>query len=100
MMTYPPFRVYDIWKDPFFDGTRTKAERLLLAGIDYSEEKLIAYIAERPPADRIKHLAHIYGKKVVYLPIGQFSPSTLKKLRVFHVLDGHHVRSWAGEYVY
>jgi len=100
MMTYPPLRVYDIWKDPFFDGTGTKAERLLLAGIDYSEEKLIAYIAERPPADRIKHLAHFYGKKVVYLPIGQFSPSTLKKLRVFHILDGRHVRAWAGEYIY
>jgi len=62
--------------------------------------RLIAYIAARPPADRIKRLAHLYGKKVVYLPIGQFSPSTLKKLRIFHILDGRHVRAWAGEYIY
>ncbi|MBU2548268.1 MAG: hypothetical protein KKB20_07665 [Proteobacteria bacterium] len=100
MMTYPPLRLYDIWRDPFFDGTRTKAERLLLAGIDYSEDKLIAYVAAKPPPDRFKSLAHMYGRRVVYLPLGQFSPVSLKKLRVFHVLDGRQVREWAPEYIY
>jgi hypothetical protein len=100
MLTYPPFRLYDVWKDPFFNMARTKAERLLLAGIDYSEEKLVAYIAPNPPSGRIKSWANLYGKKVVYLPIGQFSPVTLKKIRTFHVLDGHHVRKYAKEYVY
>ena len=100
MLTYPPLRLYDPWRDPFFDGARTKAERLLLAGVDYSEEKLIAYIAAKPPADRIKSLAKAYGKKIVYLPLGVFSPVTIKKIRVFHVLDGHQVRTWAGEYIY
>ncbi|MFH1091237.1 MAG: hypothetical protein V1742_06675 [Pseudomonadota bacterium] len=100
MLTYPPLRVYDVWKDPFFDGARTKAERLLLAGIDYSEEKLIAYIAPKPPPERMKSLANMYGKKVVYIPMGAFSPATLKKMRVFHVLDGHRVRAWAGNYIY
>ena len=100
MLTYPPLRVYDIWKDSFFDAARTKAERLLLAAVDYSEEKLVAYIAAKPPADRIKSLANLYGRKIVYLPLGQFSPVTLKKMRVFHVLDGHHVRQWANQYIY
>ncbi len=100
MLTYPPLRLYDIWRDSFFDGVRSKAERLLLAGIDYSEEKMVAYVAPKPPPDRIKTLANLYGKKVIYLPIGQFSPVTLKKIRTFHVLDGHHVRAWAGEYIY
>ena len=100
MLTYPPLRLYDIWKDSFFDRARTKAERLLLAGVDYSEEKLIAYIAPKPPPDRVKSMANLYGKKVVYIPLGQFSPVTLKKMRTFHVLDGHHVRGWAGEYIY
>jgi hypothetical protein len=45
-------------------------------------------------------MANLYGKKVVYIPLGQFSPVTLKKMRTFHVLDGHHVRGWAGEYIY
>jgi hypothetical protein len=100
MLTYPPLRLYDIWKDPFFNGARTKAERLLLAGIDYSEEKLIAYIAARPPVERLRALAGMYGKKVVYLPMGQFAPVTLKKTRVFHVLDSHQVRDWAADYVF
>ncbi|MBN2125556.1 MAG: hypothetical protein JW821_14760, partial [Deltaproteobacteria bacterium] len=39
MLTYPPMRVYDIWKDPFFDPARSKAERLLMAALDYSVEK-------------------------------------------------------------
>lgn len=100
MLTYPPLRVYNIWEDSFFDLARKKHERLLLAGIDYSEEKLIAYVAARPPSDRIKSFANLYGKKVVYLPLGQFSPVTLKKVRTFHVLDGHLVRQWANEYIY
>lgn len=100
MMTYPPLRMYDIWQDPFFSGARTKAERLLLAGVDYSEERLVAYIAAKPPADRIKSLANLYGKKIIYLPLGQFSPVTMKKIRAFHVLDGRRVRNWANEYIY
>jgi len=100
MMTYPPLRVYDIWQDPFFNGTRTKAERLLMAGIDYSKEKFVAYIAARPPASRMKSLANHYGKKIIYLPLGQFSPVMLKKIRVFHVLDGQHVRAYARDFIY
>jgi hypothetical protein len=99
MLTYPPLRLYDPWRDPFFSGARSKAERLLMAGIDYSEEKLIAYIAPQPPPDRMKSLANLYGKKVVYLPLGQFSPSTLQKMRTFHVLDGHQARAWADDYI-
>ncbi|MEW6262519.1 MAG: hypothetical protein AB1641_05525 [Thermodesulfobacteriota bacterium] len=100
MLTYPPLRLADIWRDSFFDLARSKAERLLLAAVDYAEEKLVAYIGPKPPPSRIKSWANLYGKKVVYLPIGQFSPVTLKKIRVFHVLDGHLVRTWAGEYIY
>jgi hypothetical protein len=99
MLTYPPLRLYDIWRDPFFDDAGNKAERLLKAGIDYSEERLVAYIAPKPPPDRVKNLANYYGKKVVYIPIGQFSPITIRKIRSFHVLDGRRVRHWAKDYI-
>ena len=39
------------------------------------------------------------GKKLVYLPLGQLSPNTLKSIRAFHVLDGHHVREYARDYI-
>ena len=99
MLTYPPMRVYDIWQDPFFDVARTKPERLLLAAIDYCEESQIAFIAAKPPRSWCHTVASRYRKKIIYLPIGMFSPVFLKKIRTFHVLDGHQVREYAGEYI-
>jgi hypothetical protein len=99
MLTYPPLRVYDIWKDPFFDLARNKPERLLMAALDYSLEKHVVYVAATPPSGWCKSLAARLGKTIIYLPIGIFSPVTLKKIRQFHVLDGHAVRTWAPSYI-
>ena len=38
-MSYPPLRMYDIWIDPDFDFVPTRHERLLIAGIVYSEKR-------------------------------------------------------------
>ncbi len=99
MLTYPPMRVFDIWKDPLFDFARSKPERLLLAAIDYSMEKNIVYVAGSPPSGWCKSFAARQGKKIIYMPIGIFSPVTLRKIRQFHVLDGHHVRRYAQNYI-
>lgn len=99
MLTYPPMRVYDIWRDPFFDLARNKPERLLMAALDYSLEKHVVYVAATPPSGWCKSLAARLGKTILYLPIGAFSPVTLKKIRQFHVLDGHSVRKYAHLYI-
>ena len=99
MLTYPPLRVYDIWKDPFFDVARNKPERLLMSAIDYSQEKHVVYVAATPPSGWCQSMASRLGKKIIYLPIGIFSPVTLKRIRQFHVLDGHHVRQYAKHYI-
>jgi len=99
MLTYPPLRVFDIWKDSFFDAARNKPERLLMAAIDYSMEKHVVYVAAAPPSGWCQSMAARLGKKILYLPRGIFSPVTLKKIRQFHVLDGHHVRKHAKEYI-
>ncbi|AEH45128.1 hypothetical protein Thein_1260 [Thermodesulfatator indicus DSM 15286] len=99
MLTYPPMRVYDIWSDPIFDFARGKAERLLIAAIDYSLEKYVVYIAKKPPSSLAKRFATHQGKKVIYLPIGQFSPALIKKIQTFHVLEGHKVRLYAHKYI-
>ena len=99
MLTYPPLRVYDIWKDPFFNAARNKPERLLMAAIDYSLERHVVYVAATPPSGWCRSIAAGLGKKIIYLPIGSFSPVTLKKIRQFHVLDGHHVRKYARNYI-
>ncbi len=95
MLTYPPMRVFDIWKDRFFDIARNKPERLLLAALDYSLEKNVVYVAPDPPSGLCQSIASKLGKKIIYIPIGAFSKLTLNKIRQFHVLDGHHVRKYA-----
>ncbi|MEI8366449.1 MAG: hypothetical protein WCF65_08540 [Parachlamydiaceae bacterium] len=100
MMSYPPRRLDDIWSDADYVDCRSKAEVLLMAAIDYSVQPLITYVAATPPRSALKSYARRFGKKVVYLPIGQLSPITLNKLRVFHVLDSHNKRDVAGEYIW
>jgi hypothetical protein len=100
LMSYPPRRMYDIWSDPDYEECISKAEVLLMAAIDYAVNPLIVYVASRPPRSIMKSFARRYGKKVVYVPIGQLSPVTLNKLRVFHVLDGHDKREIAGDYIF
>ena len=99
LMTYPPGRMFRVFEDPYFDEAETKAERLLYAAIDYCEERSIIYVAAKPPRHKLVTLARRTGKQIVYLPIGQLSPSTLRKIRVFHVLDGRAVRAYAGGYI-
>jgi hypothetical protein len=99
LMTYPPGRMFQVFEDAYFDAAENKAERLLYAAIDYSLERSIVYVARKPPRAKIASVARRAGKKIVYLPIGQLSPATLRKIRVFHVLDGKQARAYAREYV-
>ena len=99
VMSYPPQRMMSVWDDPFFDVARSKAERLLLAALDYAEERMVLYVAERPPRGWFRTVAERMGRQLVYLPLGQLNPGTLKRIRTFHVLDGHHVRAYADQYI-
>lgn len=100
MMSYPPRRLMDIWSDPDYQECRSKSEVLLAAAIDYAVTPLIVYVAAKPPRSLLKSFAKRFGKKIVYIPIGQLSPITLNKIRAFHVLDGYDKRSIAGEYIF
>lgn len=100
MMSYPPRRLYDVWSDPDYEECQSKAEILLMAAIDYAVKPVVVYVASKPPRSIIKSFARRFGKKVVYIPLGQLSPITLNKLRVFHVLDGYDKRTIADEYIY
>ncbi len=99
MMSYPPRRLYDIWIDPDYASLDHKHEKLLAAAIDYSKEPLILYSAEKPPSGRLKTYAARFGKKIVYFPLKEISPVTRRKIRFFHVLDGHDRRGIADEYI-
>lgn len=99
MMSYPPRRMYDVWSDEDYAECRTKAEVLLMAAIDYAVKPLIVYVAASPPKRALKQFAKLFGKKIAYIPIGQLSAVTLRRIRTFHVLDSHGRRKDASEYI-
>lgn len=100
LMSLPARRMYDVWADPDYDFAETKSERLLLAGLDYSVQKFVVYVAAKPPRSVFRNIAARYGRTIVYIPIGQLSPVTMKKIRVVHVLDGYEKREGAKEFIW
>jgi hypothetical protein len=100
LLSSPPRRLQDIWRDPDYAFARTKGERLLLAALDYSREKHVVYVAAHPPRSIFRQIASRLERKIVHIPIGSLSPVKLKKIRVFHVLFGHDKREIAREYVW
>jgi hypothetical protein len=100
LMSLPARRMYDVWADPDYDFAETKAERLLLAGLDYSTQKYVVYVAAKPPRSVFRNIAARFGRTIVYVPIGQLSPVTMKKIRVVHVLDGYDKRAIAKDVIW
>jgi len=100
LMSLPARRMYDVWADPDYDFAETKAERLLLAGMDYSIQKYVVYVAAKPPRSVFRNIAARFARNIVYIPIGQLSPVTMKKIRVVHVLDGYDKRESAKEFIW
>jgi hypothetical protein len=100
LLTWPPGRMFSVWDDPEFQNAISPGEHLLLAGIDYAPERMVVYVAPSPPRSLVRAYASRRDRQVVYVPIGQLSPVTLKRIRTFHVLDGQHVRDYAREYIW
>ncbi len=100
LMVLPPRRMYDVWNDPDYDFVESKAERLLMAALDYSVERNVVYAASRPPRALFRTIAGYLGRNIIYLPLGQLSPDRLKRIRVVHVLDHPSRREGAREYLW
>jgi len=100
LLSYPPQRMADVWADPDYRLAETKAEVLLLAALDYTVEPIVVHVAKRPPRSVIHQLARRLGLKILHLPIGTLSPSTVKRIRVMHILSGHDKRKLARNYIW
>lgn len=99
LMSYPPRRMHDIWHDPYYLELHAKSQILLAVAIDYALKPLVLYVAEKPPEQFLKRYAARFGKRILFMPLSQFSPVTLKKLRIFHVLDSYERRKIADDYI-
>jgi hypothetical protein len=99
MLSYPPLRMFDIWIDSAFDFVPTRQERLLVAGIVYSEKPGIVYVAKKPPLSKWKKFAKSMGKRIIYIPLGSLNPLHVKRMRTFHMLQNKGIRNTAHEFL-
>ncbi|WP_051669478.1 hypothetical protein [Bryobacter aggregatus] len=100
MMTLPSRRLWDVWNDPDYDFTESKAERLLMAALDYSTSRYVVYVAPKPPRSIFRSISNQLRRQILYIPLGQMSPTRIRKLRVVHVLDGYERRDTAKDYIW
>lgn len=100
MLSYPAKRMYDVWSDPDYHELEHKHEILLASAIDYSRRPVVVYVGVHPPESRLKAYANRQGKRILYIPLSQFAPHVVQKLRTFHILDGQDKRKIADEYIY
>lgn len=99
LFLFPPRAVPDIWHDSRFDYVDTLEERLLAAACLHARERHIAILSAVPPGPAWRQIARRYGKKLLHVPLGKFSQETVQQLRMFHVLNGTKVRSYAAEFI-
>lgn len=99
MFLFPPRPIEDIWRDQAFDFVDTLEERLLAAACAYSRERHIAVLSHAPPGAGWRRLAKKHRKKLVHVPLAHFSQETIQQLRMFHVLNGREVRSYAEHFI-
>ena len=96
---FPPRPIPDVWQDSRFDFCRTLEERLLAGALFHSAEPRVALVAPQPPQVSWRQLARRLGRQLVYIPLKRFSPSTVDRLRRFHVLNDKEVRSYAARFI-
>jgi hypothetical protein len=99
MFLFPPIHIPDVFRDKRLDFTETLEERLLAAACLHSTCPHIALVSSGPPGAGWRRLASRYNKKWVHLPLSQFSDGTIQQLRMVHALNGHHIRSYAAEFI-
>lgn len=99
MFLYPPRPIPDIWDNPLFNFTATLEERLLAGACAHSQEPHVAIVSPVPLKAAWRNIARRFGRKLVPLPLHRFSGQTVARLRQFHVLNGHEIRSYAARFI-
>ena len=99
MFLFPPRPIPDIWQDPRLEFTQTLEERLLAGACAHSRENHVALVSPIPPKGSWRQIAKRYKRKLIPIPLKRFSGQTIHRLRQFHVLNGHDIRSFAAQFI-
>ncbi len=99
LFLYPPRLIPDIWDNPAFDFATSLEERLLAGACAHSHEPFVAVVSPVPLTSVWRKIAHRFGRKLLPIPLHRFSGQTIARLRRFHVLNGHDIRSYAAKFI-
>jgi hypothetical protein len=99
MFLYPPRPIDDIWTDPRLDFTDTLEQRLVAAACLHADSKHIALLSPSAPGLALRQIAKRFRRKLVHVPLSHFADSVVQQLRLFHVLNGKQVRSYAAHFI-
>jgi len=73
--------------------------RLIWTAMQMSLNRIIGFVAKRPPTAAQRHFAAEQGYRLVYLPMGQLTSQSLRRLRTMHLLAHRDLRDRAREYI-
>ncbi|MDH3504007.1 MAG: hypothetical protein OEZ41_02975 [Nitrospirota bacterium] len=99
LFLFPPRLIPDIWENPSFNFATSLEERLLAGACAHSQEPYVAVVSPVPLQSVWRKIAHRFGRKLVPIPLHRFSGQTIARLRRFHVLNGHDIRSYAARFI-
>jgi hypothetical protein len=99
LFLFPPRLIPDIWENPALDFATSLEERLLAGACAHSREPHVAVVSPVPLKSVWRKIAHRFGRKLVPIPLHRFSGQTIARLRRFHVLNGHDIRSYAARFI-
>lgn len=99
LFLFPPRLIPNVWEDPRLQFTQSLEERLIAGAAMHSSSSYIALVSPIPPRPRWKQIARKYQRKLIPIPLSRFSGQTIARLRRFHVLNGHDIRSFASKFI-
>lgn len=99
LFIFPPRPIPDIWTDEALGFAKTLEERLIAAGAVHSRETHLALVTPVAPKARWRQIAKQFGRRLVPIPLSRFSGQMIDRLRRFHVLNGHEIRSFAAQFI-
>ncbi len=99
LFLFPPRPIPDLWADPALRFATTLEERLIAGAARHSRAPHIALVSPIVPTAAWRRIARRAQRRLIHIPLNRFSGQTVDRLRHFHVLNGHEIRSYAARFI-
>jgi len=98
-LLFPPKPIENVFIKYPASNFQNLTEQLTFGALINSQEKQISFISSHRPGIRLRKIASMQKKKLIWIPLKSFSQETLRKLKRFHILNGKNVRNWVSRYI-